>query len=172
MEQAALSSGAHVYSPNWGPPNFTSSPPLEHRTRHGGNTPAQPRQEPLSPVIHNSTNWRQPVDGEGCVCLPDDHGWDGNGGGLSALTPLLIYKVQIAMHSGHLVRREAVGAVIICGDKSRNRRVGAFNLPSAPRQGHILLFAPEPPAPYTALVRLHKHLANGQMYSVPENISV
>lgn len=59
--------------------------------------------------------------------LPDDHRWDGNGGGLSALTPLLIYKVQIAVHSGHLVRGEAVSAVIICGDKK------GFNLQSAPR---------------------------------------
>lgn len=59
------------------------------------------------------------MDGQGCVGLPDDHGWDGNGGGLLALTPLLIHKVQIAMHSGHLVRGEAVSAVIICGDRKK-----------------------------------------------------
>lgn len=59
------------------------------------------------------------MDGQGCVGLPDDHGWDGNGGGLSALSPLLIHKVQIAMHSGHLVRGEAVSAVIICRDRKK-----------------------------------------------------
>lgn len=63
------------------------------------------------------------MDSEGVVGLPNDHGWDGNRGGLSALTPLLIYKVQVAMHSGHLVRGEAVSAVVICGDrKNGNKR--------------------------------------------------
>lgn len=56
------------------------------------------------------------MDSEGLVGLSNDHGRDGNRGGLSALTPLLIYKVQIAMHSGHLVRGEAVSAVVICKD--------------------------------------------------------
>lgn len=74
------------------------------------------------------------MDSEGLVGLPDDHGWDGNGGGLLALTPLLIYKVQIAVHSGHLVRGEVVSAVIVCGDKKGNRRDGGFHLQSAPRQ--------------------------------------
>lgn len=73
------------------------------------------------------------MDSEGQGGLPDDHGWDGNGGGLSALTPLLIYKVQIAVHSGHLVRGEAVSAVVICRDKKGNKRDGGFNLQCPPR---------------------------------------
>lgn len=75
------------------------------------------------------------MDREGLGSLPDDHGRDGNGRGLPALTPLLVYKVQIAMHSGHLVRSEAVSAVIICGDRKGNRRDGDFNLQNPPRQG-------------------------------------
>lgn len=59
------------------------------------------------------------MDSEGRVVLPNNHGWDRNGGGLSAFAPLLVYKVQIAMHPGHLVRGEAVGTLIICGDKRR-----------------------------------------------------
>lgn len=76
------------------------------------------------------------MDGEGGVGLPDDHGWDGNGGGLPTLTPLLIHKIQIAVHPGHLVRGEAVGAVVICGDKKkkRSRRDKGLNLERAPRR--------------------------------------
>lgn len=111
-------------------PHFTFFPSCiknaTEKTEHG---------KCLSPVIHNPTNWRKPVDGEGCVGLPNDHGWEGNGGGLPILTPLLIYKIQIAMHPGHLVRGEAVGAVIICGDKKRNRRDKGLNLQRPPRRG-------------------------------------
>lgn len=72
---------------------------------------------PISPVITNSTNRRQPVDSEGLVGLPNNHWWDGYGGRLSGFTPLLIYEVQIAMHPGHLVWGEVVRAVIICREK-------------------------------------------------------
>lgn len=57
------------------------------------------------------------MDSEGLVGLPDNHGRDGNGCGLSAFTPLLVYEVQIAMHPSYLIRGEAVSALIICGDK-------------------------------------------------------
>lgn len=123
--------------PNRGSPHFAS---FALHVRHAPETPEtcpHPRQAPLSPVVYNPTDWRKPVDGEGGVGLPDDHGWDGNGGGLPALTPLLIHKVQIAMHPGHLVRGEAVGAIIICGDKKkkRNRRDEGFNCQGPLKQG-------------------------------------
>lgn len=131
---AAPSSDAHVYhsKPGLASPRIL---PLVHEKCHREHRAARPWQAPLSPVIHNPTNWRKPVDGEGRVGLPDDHRWDGNRGGLPALTPLLIHKIQIAMHPGHLVRGEAVGAVIICGDKKRNRRGKDINLQRAPRPG-------------------------------------
>lgn len=135
-EEAALGSRA---------PGQTSNPrlrerilPLARKKCHGGRTAARPGPVPFSPVIHDSTDRRQPVDREGLVGLPDDHGRDGNGGGLPAFTPLLVYKVQIAVHSGHLVRSEAVSAVVICGDRKENRGDGDFNLQNPPRQGSIL----------------------------------
>lgn len=75
------------------------------------------------------------MDSEGLVGLSDDHRWDRDGGGLSAFSPLLIDQVQIAMHSGHLVRGKVVGAVIICGDKKGSTRDGDFNPLNPPRQG-------------------------------------
>ena len=77
------------------------------------------------------------MDSEGLGSLPEDHGGDGDGGGLPALAPLLIHKVQIAVHSGHLVGGEAVSAGIICGDKKGNKRGGGFTLQSPPRRGQI-----------------------------------
>lgn len=111
--------------PNGGLLALHSSPPTNHCEE---NVTAHLWRAPLSPVIYNSTNGRQPVDSEGLVGLPNDHGGDGNGGGLSAFTPLLINKVQIAVHSGHLVRGEAVSAVIICGDKKENTSNRGFDL--------------------------------------------
>lgn len=91
------------------------------------------------------------MDSEGLVGLPDDHGWDGNGGGLSALTPLLIYQVQIAMHPGHLVRGEAVSAVIICGDEKGTGEMGVVTCKVHPGRNKSALFTPESPAPHTML---------------------
>ena len=78
------------------------------------------------------------MDSEGLWSLPDDHGGDGDGAGLLALAPLLIHKVQIAVHSGHLVGGEAVSAVIVCGDKKGNKRDGGFTLRRPPKWGSIL----------------------------------
>lgn len=99
------------------------------------------------------------MDSEGFVGLPDDHGWDGNRGGLSALTPLLIYKVQVAMHPGHLVRSEAVSAVVICGDrKTGTRETWRFQPAKSTKSGiNSALFTPNTTL---ALVRLHKHVPN------------
>lgn len=77
------------------------------------------------PIIHNSTDWRQPMDSKGLVGLPNNHGWYGYGGRFLAFTPLLVYEVQVAMHPGHLVRGEVVSALIICEDK---KRCGGCNL--------------------------------------------
>lgn len=104
---------------NWGSPNFTFFPSFIRNATEKDTS--SPTASALSPVIHNSTNRRQPVDSEGLLSLPDDHGGDGDGGGLLALAPLLIYKVQIAVHSGHLVGGEVVSAVIVCGDKKREQ---------------------------------------------------
>lgn len=103
----------------------------------------------LSPVIHDSTNRRQPVDSEGRVGLPNDHGWDRNGGGLSALTPLLIHKVQIAMHAGHLVRGEAVSAVIICGNKKGTGEMEVLTCKIHLGGTSSASFTPVSPAPNT-----------------------
>lgn len=57
------------------------------------------------------------MDSEGLVGLPNNYGWYGYGGGLLAFTPLLVYKIQVAMHPGHLIGGEVVSAIVICGDK-------------------------------------------------------
>ena len=137
---------------------------------------AQPGRGPLLPVIHHSTDGRQPVDGEGLVGLPNDHGRDGNGGGPPAVTPLLVHKVQIAMHAGHLVRGEAVSAVVICGDRKGKERDEGFSLPRPPQWGQLLprshLSLPHPhPTAHLTLGRLHEHLSHAYTCSVPDRVS-
>ena len=73
----------------------------------------QPSQQQLSPLVDHTADGGQPVDAEGVVRLPRDHGWDGDGRGLLALAPALVHQVQVAMHPGHLVGGEGVGAVIV-----------------------------------------------------------
>lgn len=63
--------------------------------------------------MDDAADGRQPVDAEGVPRLSRDHGWDGDGRGLLALAPALVDQVQVAMHPGHLVGSEGVGAVII-----------------------------------------------------------
>lgn len=74
------------------------------------------------------------MDSEGLVGLTNNHGRYGYGGGLLAFTPLLIYKIQVAMHPGHLIGGEVVSAIVICGDK---KGFEAITCTSAQR--HILL---------------------------------
>ena len=65
---------------NWGSPNFTFFPSFIRNATEKDTS--SPTASALSPVIHNSTNRRQPVDSEGLLSLPDDHGGDGDGGGV------------------------------------------------------------------------------------------
>lgn len=79
--------------------------------------------------MDDTTDGRQPVDAEGVLCLPGDHGRDRDGCGLLALAPALVYQVQVAMHSGHLVGGEGVGAIIIWGKRGgRDRSAGHDNV--------------------------------------------
>lgn len=105
--------------------------------------------------------------------LPDDHRWDGNRGGLPTLTPLLIHKIQIAMHPGHLVRGEAVGAVIICGDKKGTGEVKVLTCKEHHGRGEVCLahaLSHEHPAQCLTLTAFHQDLSNDYMYSSPESI--
>lgn len=74
----------------------------------------------LSPLMDDTADGRQPVDAEGVLSLPRDHGWDWDGRRLLALAPALVHQVQVAMHPGHLVGGEGVGAVIIWGNSGQD----------------------------------------------------
>lgn len=74
----------------------------------------------LSPLVDDTADGRQPVDAEGVLSLPRDHGWDWDGRRLLALAPALVHQVQVAMHPGHLVGGEGVGAVIIWGNSGQD----------------------------------------------------
>lgn len=71
------------------------------------------------PLMNDTTDGRQPVDAEGVLRLPRDHGRDWDGSRLLALAPVLVHQVQVAMHPGHLVGGEGVGAVIIWGKRDQ-----------------------------------------------------
>lgn len=87
--------------------------------------PAGSRASPApSPLVDDTADGRQPVDAEGVPCLPGDHGGDGDGRRLLAVAPALVDQVQVAMHAGHLVGGEAVGAVVICGTGEAGPRSG------------------------------------------------
>lgn len=85
--------------------------------------------DPL-PLMYDTTDGRQPVDTERVLRLPRDHGRDRDGCRLLALAPALVHQVQVAMHPGHLVGREGVGAVIIWGKR------GGRDWPAGP--GNVL----------------------------------
>lgn len=83
--------------------------------------------------MDDAADGRQPVDAEGVPRLSCDHGWDGDGRGLLALAPALVDQVQVAMHPGHLVGSEGVGAVIIWVERDqaeggRDRSLGHGNV--------------------------------------------
>lgn len=78
-----------------------------------------------SPLVDDPADGRQPVDAERVLCLPGDHGRDGDGRRLLAVSPALVHQVQVAMHAGHLVGGEAVGALIVCGRRGAGMRAGA-----------------------------------------------
>lgn len=78
-----------------------------------------------SPLMDDAADGRQPVDAERVLCLRRDHGRDRDGRRLLAVSPALVHQVQVAMHPGHLVGGEAVGAVIVWGRKQAGLRVRA-----------------------------------------------
>lgn len=74
--------------------------------------------DPL-PLVDDTTDGRQPVDAEGVLCLPRDHGRHRDGCRLLTLAPALVHQVQVAMHPGHLVGGEGVGTVVIWGKRGQ-----------------------------------------------------
>lgn len=72
------------------------------------------KNHPL-PFIEHPTYGGWPVYGEGVLGLPNNHRWHGDRGRLSALTPLLVHQIQIAVHPSYLIWGETIRAVVICG---------------------------------------------------------
>lgn len=92
--------------------------------------PAQAQEQgehTASPLMEDTADGGQPVDAEGVLSLPSDHGGDRDGRWLPAVAPALVHQVQVAVHAGHLVGGEAVGAVIVWGQERPGRGLGHGN---------------------------------------------
>lgn len=80
----------------------------------------------IAPLIQRSPHRWQPVDRYRIWTLLRHNGGQRDGGRLPVCQPLLVDQVQVTVHSGHLVRSEMVGAVVIwCGiQKKKKESIG------------------------------------------------
>lgn len=100
------------------PPSFTSLPsfPLLGRREQAEST----LHGPCSPFKEVAIDGWKPLQRHGVSRVAHNLGSQGDRRRLLGGLPALVHQVQVAVHSGDLIGREGVGAVVVCkGQRGR-----------------------------------------------------
>lgn len=93
--------------------------------------------KPHSPFKEVAIDGRKPLQRHGVARVPHDLGGQGDGRRLPGGLPALVDQVQVTVHSGDLIGREGVCAVVICkGAEGEIRIHCCMTSPRGPASQH------------------------------------